>query len=222
MSSERSVKRSGRRPGPTTTREEIAEAARRQFAELGYDRATLRGIAGEAGVDAALVVRFYGSKDALFREVMALPPTVAAAIASLADGPKATIGRRLAEVIVGMLENPRSRAIVLGRIRSASSHPDAAALVRETVTRDVGRLVAAVTDDEPETRAVLVGSQVVGLALARHVVRVEPLASLPAADVIDYIAPTLQHYLVGQLRADESRPRPRPTPLVRSPARSER
>jgi AcrR family transcriptional regulator len=200
MSSDRSAKRSGRRPGPTTTREAIAEAARGQFAELGYDRATLRGIAGEAGVDAALVVRFYGSKEALFREVMALPLTVAARIASLADGPSETIGRRLAEVIVGMLEDPRSRAVVLGRIRSASSHPDAAALVRETVTRDVGRLVAAVTDDEPETRAVLVGSQIVGLALARHVVRVEPLASLPAADVIDYIAPTFQHYLVGPLR----------------------
>jgi AcrR family transcriptional regulator len=204
MSSETS-KRSGRRPGPTTTREAIAEAARRQFAELGYDRATLRGIAGEAGVDAALVVRFYGSKDALFRDVMALPPAVAEAMAGLADGPTATVGRRLAEVIVGMLEDPRSRSIVLGRIRSASSHPDAAALVRETVTRDVGRLVAAVTDDEPETRAVLVGSQVVGLALARHVVRVEPLASLPAADVIDYVAPVFQHYLVEPLRADGRR-----------------
>jgi AcrR family transcriptional regulator len=201
MSRENSAKRSGRRPGPTTTREAIADAARRQFAELGYDRATLRGIAGEAGVDAALVVRFYGSKDALFREVMALPPAVAEAMAGLADGPAATVGRRLAEVIVGMLENPRSRPIVLGRIRSASSHPDAAALVRETVTRDIGRLVAAVTDDEPETRAVLVGSQIVGLALARYVVRVEPLASLPAADVIDYIAPVFQHYLVGPLRA---------------------
>jgi AcrR family transcriptional regulator len=201
MSRENSAKRSGRRPGPTTTREAIADAARRQFAELGYDRATLRGIAGEAGVDAALVVRFYGSKDALFREVMALPPAVAEAMAGLADGPAATVGRRLAEVIVGMLENPRSRPIVLGRIRSASSHPEAAALVRETVTRDIGRLVAAVTDDEPETRAVLVGSQIVGLALARYVVRVEPLASLPAADVIDYIAPVFQHYLVGPLRA---------------------
>jgi AcrR family transcriptional regulator len=201
MSRENSAKRSGRRPGPTTTREAIADAARRQFAELGYDRATLRGIAGEAGVDAALVVRFYGSKDALFREVMALPPAVAEAMAGLADGPAATVGRRLAEVIVGMLENPRSRPIVLGRIRSASSHPDAAALVRETVTRDIGRLVAAVTDDEPETRAVLIGSQIVGLALARYVVRVEPLASLPAADVIDYIAPVFQHYLVGPLRA---------------------
>jgi AcrR family transcriptional regulator len=202
MSSERSAKRSGRRPGPTTTREAIAEAARRQFAELGYDRATLRGIAGEAGVDAALVVRFYGSKDALFREVMALPPAVAEAMAALADGPSATVGRRLAEVIVGMLENPRSRSVVLGRIRSASSHPDAAALVRETVTRDIGRLATALTDDQPETRAVLVGSQIVGLALARYVVRVEPLVSLPAADVIDYLAPTFQHYLVGTLRAD--------------------
>ena len=200
MSSEGSAKRSGRRPGPTTTREAIAEAARRQFADLGYDRATLRGIAGEAGVDAALVVRFYGSKDALFREVMALPPAVAEAMAALADGPSATVGRRLAEVIVGMLENPRSRSVVIGRIRSASSHPDAAALVRETVTRDIGRLAAALTDDQPETRAVLVGSQVVGLALARHVVQVEPLASLPATDVIDYIAPTLQHYLVEPLR----------------------
>jgi AcrR family transcriptional regulator len=160
----------------------------------------MRGIAGEAGVDAALVARFYGSKDALFREVMALPPAVAEALASLADGPTATIGRRLAEVIVGMLEDPRSRSIVIGRIRSASSHPDAAALVRETVTRDVGSLVAAVTDDQPETRAVLVGSQIVGLALARHVVRVEPLASLPPADVVDYITPTFQHYLVGTLR----------------------
>jgi AcrR family transcriptional regulator len=202
MSRERSVRRSGRRPGPTTTRDAIAEAARRQFAGLGYDRATLRGIASEAGVDAALVVRFYGSKDALFREVMALPPTVSEAIAGLADGPTAGVGRRLAEVIVGLLEDPRSRSVVLGRIRSASSHPDAAALVRETVTREVGSLVAALTDDEPETRAVLVGSQVVGLALARYVVRVEPLASLPAADVVDYIAPVFQHYLVGPLRPE--------------------
>ncbi|HET9509119.1 MAG TPA: TetR family transcriptional regulator [Gaiellaceae bacterium] len=201
MSSDGSARRSGRRPGPTTTRAASAEAARRQFAELGYDRATLRGIAGEAGVDAALVVRFHGSKEALFREVMALPPAVVEALAGLADGPRATVGRRLAEAVVGMLEDPRSRSVVLGRIRSASSHPDAAALVRETVTRDVGRLVAAVTDDQPETRAALVGSQIVGLALARYVVRVEPLASLPAADVVDHIAPVFQHYLGGPLTA---------------------
>ena len=147
-------------------------------------------------------MRFYGSKDALFREVMALPPAVAEAIAGLAEGPTATVGRRLAEVIVGMLEDPRSRSVVLGRIRSASSHPDAAA--PRPGDRDPRRRQARRSPDRRRTRdrAVLVGSQIVGLALARHIVRVEPLASLPAADVIDYIAPTFQHYLVGTLRAN--------------------
>ncbi len=114
MSSEGSEKRSGRRPGPTTTRGAIAEAARRQFAELGYDRTTLRGIAGEAGVDVALVARFYGSKDALFREVMALPPHIAEAMERVADGPRATVGRRLADAAA--VDRRRVRA----RLRSTA------------------------------------------------------------------------------------------------------
>jgi AcrR family transcriptional regulator len=211
MSSESSAKRSGRRPGPTTTRDAITAAARRQFAELGYDRATLRGMAGEAGVDPALVVRFYGSKESLFQEVMALPPATVEALASLAEGPRATVGRRFAEAVVGLLEDPRTRPVVVGRIRSAASHPDAAAMVREMVMRGVGSFVAALTDDQPETRAVLAGSQVVGLAVARYIVRVEPLASLPPADVIDYVAPIFQHYLVGPLGQVE-----RPTPTSTS------
>ena len=196
-----SQRRSGRRPGPTQTREAVARAARAQFAELGYDRATIRGIAREAGVDPALVVRFHGSKDALFRDVMALPPAAADALERLAEGPRETVGRRLAELIVGLLENPDTRAIIVGRIRSASSHPDAAALVRETVTHDIRRLTAALGDDDPDVRAVLAGSNIVGIALARHVVLVEPLASMSAADVIDYAAPLFQHCLVEPLRA---------------------
>jgi AcrR family transcriptional regulator len=200
VSSPDSGRRSGRRPGPTTTREAITSAARAQFSELGYDRTTIRGVAREAGVDPALVLRFYGSKDALFREVMALPPAAAEALERIADGPRETVGRRLAELIVGLLENPETRAIVVGRIRSAVSHPEAAALVRETVTRDVGRLTSALTDDQPDVRAVLAGTHVVGLAVARYVVLVEPLASMPAADVVEYAAPTFQRYLVGPLR----------------------
>jgi AcrR family transcriptional regulator len=199
--SSQSSRRSGRRPGPTQTREAIAEAARSQFAEMGYDRATIRGIAGVAGVDPALVIRFYGGKDALFRDVMALPAAVADRIAGLAEGPRETVGRRLAEAVVGVLENPATRPIVVGRIRSASSHPDAAALVRETVTRDLGRLAAALSDDQPEARAVLAGAQFVGIAFARHVVCVEPLASMPAADLVDHLAPTFQRYLVEPLRS---------------------
>lgn len=200
VSSPDSGRRSGRRPGPSTTREAITRAARAQFSELGYDRTTIRGVAREAGVDAALVIRFYGSKDALFREVMALPPAAADALERIADGPRETVGRRLAELIVGLLENPETRAIVLGRIRAASSHPEAAALVRETVTRDVRRLTDAVSDDEPDVRAVLAGTHVVGLAFARYVVLVEPLASMSTADLVEYAAPTFQRYLVGPLR----------------------
>ncbi|HEY1368113.1 MAG TPA: TetR family transcriptional regulator [Gaiellaceae bacterium] len=199
MTMSSSSRRSGRRPGASNTRAAIAAAARRQFAEVGYDRATIRSIAAAAGVDPALVIRFYGSKDALFRTVMDLPPQVSETIVGLAEGPRETVGRRLAEVVVAALENPETRLVVLGRIRSASSHAEAAALVRETVTRDVGRLAAALTDDRPDTRAVLVGAQVVGIALARYVVQVEPLASLPAAEVLEYLAPTFQRYLVEPL-----------------------
>jgi AcrR family transcriptional regulator len=191
--------RSGRRPGPSTTREAIAAAARTQFAEVGYDRATIRSIASAAGVDPALVIRFHGSKEALFREVMALPPATAEAIARLGEGSRETVGRRLAEAVVALLENPATRSIVVGRIRSASSHPEAAALVRETVTRDLAAMAASITDDRPEARAALVGSTFVGVALARHVVLVEPLASMPAAEVVDLIAPTFQRYFVEPL-----------------------
>jgi len=196
--------RSGRRPGPTQTREAIAAAARDQFAELGYDRATIRTIAKAAGVDPALVMRFYGSKEDLFRAVMTLPPEVSEAIARLAEGPRETLGRRLAEIVVASMESPSTRSILLGRIRSAASHPGAAALVRENVTHDLGRLAAAVTDDRPEVRAVLVGAHVVGIALARYVVLVEPLASLPGPEVVDYLAPTFQRFLTEPLAGGRS------------------
>jgi AcrR family transcriptional regulator len=192
-------KRTGRRPGASVTREQIAVAARALFADLGYERTTFRAIAAAAGVDPALVVHFYGSKEDLFRQVMVLPPAVAQALEQLAIGPHETVGRRFAELIIGALEDPASRTVVLGRIRCATTHPDAAAFVRETVTRDVQALAAALTDDRPDTRAVLVGSQLVGIALARYVVLVEPLASMSSSEVIDFVAPTFQRYLVGPL-----------------------
>jgi AcrR family transcriptional regulator len=199
------AKRTGRRAGASDTREQIAVAAREQFAELGYERATFRGIAAAAGVDPALVVHFYGSKENLFRDVMQLPAEFSGALVRIADGPREQMGNRLAELVVSALENPATRPVVLGRIRSASSHPHAAALVRETVTRDLSALTSAITDDRPDVRAVLVGAQVVGLALARYVVLVEPLASMSPSDVVELVAPTFQHYLVEPLKASSRR-----------------
>jgi len=192
-------KRTGRRSGATETRDQIALAARNAFAELGYEKATFRAIAAAAGVDPALVVHFYGSKEELFRSVMALPPDVADALARTAQGPRSEVGRRLAEIVVAALESPATRPIVLGRIRCASSHPAAAALVRETVIRDLTRLAGAIGNDRPEVRAVLVGSHIVGIALARYVVLVEPLASLPAPALVELLAPTFQRFLVEAL-----------------------
>lgn len=193
------ARRTGRRAGGGDTREAIAAAARSLFAEVGYERTTFRAIAAAAGVDPALVVHFFGSKDELFRQVMVLPPAIADALERLADGPREGVGRRLAELVVGGLENPASRAVILGRIRSASSHPDAAALVRETVARDLVRLASTLDVDRPEVRAVLVGAHLVGLAQTRYVVQVEPMASMSASDLIELVAPTFQRYLVEPL-----------------------
>ena len=191
--------RSGRRPGETQTREAIASAARSQFAEVGYDRATMRSIASAARVDPALIVHFFGSKEALFREVTALPADLMSVMRSVVDGPREHVGRRFAQAIVAMLENPGTRAVVLARLRSAASHAEAAALVRELVSHDVGVLTKALTDDAPETRAVLVGTQIVGLAFSRYVVAVEPIASLAPAELVDVLTPTFQRLLVGSL-----------------------
>ena len=174
-------------------------AARSLFARLGYERTTFRAIAAEAGVDPALVVHFYGSKENLFLDVTQLPPQVSDGIVRIAEGPRAGMGRRLAELVVAALENPATRPIVLGRIRSASSHPEAAALVRETVTRDLARLTAAISDDQPDTRAVLIGAHIVGIAVTRYIVVVEPLASLSPERVVELLAPTFQRYLTGKL-----------------------
>jgi AcrR family transcriptional regulator len=181
------------------TREAIAAAAREQFASVGFDRTTMRNVASAAGVDPALVVHYFGSKEQLYREVMALPPQVAAGLSALADGPREEIGLRLATLVVGAMAQPGPRAIMLGRVRGAVSHEAGAALVRELVAVDIRRLVDALGADQPETRAALVGSQIVGLAFARYVVGVEPLASMPPPAVIAAIAPTLQRYLTGPI-----------------------
>jgi AcrR family transcriptional regulator len=194
-----SSRRTGRRPGETQTRDAIVTAARIELADVGYERATMRSIAAAAGVDPSLIVHFFGSKEGLFRAAAALPPQVADAIFGILEGPREEVGRRFAQAVVGLLENPELRPIVLARLRSAASHPEAATLVRELVSRDVGMLTRALTDDRPEVRAVLAGTQLVGLAFARYVVRVEPLASLSAPELVDVLAPTFQRILVGPL-----------------------
>lgn len=193
-------RRSGRRPGESGTREAIRAAAARRFAELGYDRTSLRSIAREAGVDQKLVAYFFGTKQQLFVEVVRLPFDPALVVPEVFGGEPEGVGERVAQFIVTLLENPQARQPLVGLVRAATSEPEAARMVRELVTRElIGRIAETLGVDDADFRASLVGSQIVGLLMARYIVGLEPLASLPAERVAAAIAPTLQRYLVGPL-----------------------
>lgn len=193
--------RSGRRPGDSGTRAAILAAAREQFADQGYDRTSVRSIAAQAGVDPALVSHFHSSKQALFAAVVELPFDPAEVLPRLLAGGHEHVGQRLAEFVVGVMESPEGRRRILGLVRAATSEPEAARLVRELITAEMlGPLAAALPVDDAPYRAALAGSQVVGLAMARHVIAVEPLASQPPDVVAASLGPTLQRYLTGPLQ----------------------
>ena len=195
-----SASRSGRRPGESGTREAIADAARRLFAERGYDRTTIRAIASAARVDPALVGHYFGSKHELFLAVAELPFDPEIVLPMLLGGDRNEIGARLATFVTTMLEEEGARTHILVIVRAAASEPAAAAAVRELLTRrTLGPLAAGLGVIDAELRATLVGSQIVGLVMARYVVGLEPLASLPREELAAAIAPTLQRYLTEPL-----------------------
>jgi AcrR family transcriptional regulator len=196
----RVAKKLGRRPGESGTREAIAQAAQRLFSELGYDRTTIRAIAAAADVDPALVNHFFGSKQDLFRAVTTLPVELAEVLPRIAEGPRSQAGLRLADYVMGVLEDPETRRAITGLVRAAASDPEAARVVREIVTARVLTPIAEhLAADRPTLRASLINSQMVGLIMARYVLALEPLASLPRDEVVQAIAPNLQRYLTGRL-----------------------
>ncbi|MFF8269362.1 TetR family transcriptional regulator [Streptomyces sp. NPDC016562] len=178
------------------TQERIRLAAREVFAERGYDKTSVRGVAKVAGVDPALVHHYFGSKDDLFAaaiEVSLEPALVVPAI--LGEGPDG-IGERLARYFLGVWENPVTRVPLLAVIRSALTHEAAAKVLRGLVLRRVLERVAADLDvPDPTFRAELAASHMVGIAILRYVVQVEPLASADPEDIVALVAPTLQRYL---------------------------
>jgi AcrR family transcriptional regulator len=198
------ARRSGRRPGASGTREAIRAAAIRQFAERGYDRTSMRSIALEARVDPALVSHYFGSKQALFVDVVQLPFDPGQVVPLIFAGDREQLGARLAHFIVTALEQPQARLRITGLLRAATSEPQAARMLRELLGREVfDRIAAQLRVDDAQIRANLVGSQIVGLVMARYIVAVEPLASMAPEQVAAAIAPTLQRYLTEPLPAGD-------------------
>ena len=194
------MSRTGRRPGDSGTRAAILEAARASFAERGYDASTIRGIAGEAGVDPALVHHYFGTKERLFAASMALPMTPGDVLPGVLSGPLDDLGERLVRLFLAVWDEPEARRPLIAVIRSATSHALAATMIREFVEHAlVGRIAARLDSRDAHLRASLVGSQMVGIALTRYVLRLEPLASSDHDAVVAAVAPTLQRYLTGPL-----------------------
>jgi len=193
-----SSRRTGRRRGAPDSRAAILRTAQKLFARKGYDGASVRGVAAGAGVDPALVHHFFGSKAELFAHTLQLPFEPAELEALLA-GESATLGRRIAEFDFHRVFRDRA-GTVQSLVRSAVTNPGAAAMLRRAIERNAVALLARrLPVEEAALRGELVATHMMGIFLARHILRVEPIASESEERLIDAIAPTLQHYLTGVL-----------------------
>ncbi|MFI8368783.1 TetR family transcriptional regulator [Streptomyces sp. NPDC085466] len=177
-------------------RERILAAARAQFAERGYDKTSVRGIAKAAGVDPALVHHYFGTKDEVFAAAIEVSFEPALVVPAIIDGPRDAVGERLARFFIGVWENPATRAPLLAVIRSAVTHEAAAKVLRSFVLRRLlERIAADLAVPDPKFRAELAASQMIGIAILRYVIQVEPLASADPEQIVAEVAPTLQRYL---------------------------
>jgi AcrR family transcriptional regulator len=187
----------------TDTREAILEAARQQFGAVGYRGATLRSVGAAAGVDPRLVLHYFGSKQQLFLQAVELPVDPEAMLRVIFDGDEKGAPERIARALVGVLEDPVSRQPALAIIRAAASEPEAAELIRLILSEQVLRpMTERISRDHPELRASLIGAQFVGMAMARYVVAVEPLASASAEQVVRALVPVIAHLLHGDWTSD--------------------
>ena len=187
-------RRPGRRPGSADTRGEILTAARRLFADHGFDRTTVRGIAREAAVDPALVHHYFATKEGMFVAAMQLPFNPAEVVPFVLDGPREEIGERMVRFILTITADPEARQPLMALIRSVMSNEQAGQMVREFVTNAVlFRLADGLSI--PRLRVEAAFAQLFGVVMARYVVRMEPIASAEIDDLVALLSPTIQHYL---------------------------
>ncbi|MFD7747085.1 TetR family transcriptional regulator [Streptomyces sp. NPDC059698] len=180
-------------PGARTR---ILEAARTEFAERGYDKTSVRGIAKAAGVDAALVHHYFGTKDGVFAAAVEVTFEPALVLPAVLGGPPEGLGERLAAFFLSVWEDPATRTPLLAVLRSAVTHEAAANVLRDFVLRRLLERIAAELDvPDPTLRAELAASHMLGIVMLRYVLRAEPLASADPAEIVAMTAPTLQRYL---------------------------
>jgi AcrR family transcriptional regulator len=180
------------------TRAAILAAARQRFAADGFERTTIRAIAADADIDPSMVMRYYGSKDGLFAAAADLDLH----LPDLATVPRERLGETLARHWVELWEGDLSDELLIVLLRSAITNEHAAEQLRTVFGAQVATALAVVVDDPAEApiRAGLVSTQMLGLALCRHILRLAPVVALDAETLIASVADTVQHYLTGPLK----------------------
>jgi AcrR family transcriptional regulator len=197
----RRARPTGRRPGNPDTREAVLAAARTAFAERGFDGASIRVIAADAGVDPALVHHYFGSKDKLFLAAVQAPVDPEELLPEVLAGGSAALGANVVRLLLRVWDGP-ARAAGLALLRSAISNEWTARLLREFLVAKVLRRVVGTLDLPPEeaaARGSLVASQLIGIVMARYVLQVEPLASASPDELVAAVGPTVQRYLTGEV-----------------------
>ncbi|WP_062353961.1 TetR/AcrR family transcriptional regulator [Herbidospora yilanensis] len=191
--------KTGRRPGTPQTKEAILDAAVASFVQSGYAATTIRGVARAADVDPALVMHFFGSKDGLFdaalREAMPVRE-----LSTVLAGDVSSLGARLTRRYLEVWESPETGPRIRAVVGSIASTPAAAQIMRDFVGGELAApLAKSLPCDQPEHRAILAAAQLIGMAFARYLLAVEPIASMTVDELVIFVAPSVQRYLTGDL-----------------------
>ena len=191
----------GRRPlGSPDARRAVLDAARELFAELGFERTTMRAVAARAGVDPALIYHYFGDKDGLLFAALQPPADAAAVFSDLADAADRT-GEELVRRLVKLWEErPEIREQMAAILRTGLSHDHAGRLLRDILSSFIlAALGDVLAGDRRELRVALIGSHIGGLMLARYILKVPGAAAASPEDLVQAVGPTVQRYLTGDI-----------------------
>lgn len=173
------------------TKLRILNAARRRFAEDGYERATIRTVAADAAIDPSMVMRYFGSKEGLFAAAASFELN----LPDLAALPRRKRGERLAQHFLHLWERDEFGGDLAVLLRTAATNDRAAERVLQVFRQQVVPVVAAVSPDAASTRAALITSQFLGMAFCRYVVRMPELTKVDAHIILTSLGRTIQRYL---------------------------